>query len=275
MRSLARVATLLVGLVVATIPFQASAQRSGGFVVDIPDVNNFVVGAVGVVPDYMGSDEYTVGIAPAALLRPWGNDRYLRLIATELSVNLLNHPSWSFGPVINYRFPREDVDDAAVDRMRDIQGAFEFGAFVGWTAVNPKDKRNRFTTSLQVLQDISDEHEGFLFSASARYFLPVSRPLTLSAGATLTYRSSDYMQTYFGVDADNATRSGLNQFSAGGGLRDVRFPLMAIFSLSPKWHITGGAVISLLTGDAADSPVVDNRGSSTQIFAGVGIAYAW
>ncbi len=275
MRSLGKISALLGCLLVATVSFQASAQRSGGFVVDIPDVDNFVVGALGIVPDYMGSDEYTVGIAPAALLKPWENDRYLRLVATELSFNLLNHPTWSFGPVVNYRFPRKDVDDAAVDRMRDIEGAFEFGAFVGWTAVNPKDKRNRFTTSLQLLQDISDEHEGFLISASARYFLPVSRALTLSAGASLTYGSSDYMQTYFGVDANNAARSGLNQFSAEGGIRDIRFPLMAIFSLNPKWHITGGAIISLLTGDAADSPVVDDRGSSTQIFAGLGVAYAW
>jgi outer membrane scaffolding protein for murein synthesis (MipA/OmpV family) len=159
--------------------------------------------------------------------------------------------------------------------MRDIEGAIELGAFVGWTHTNPKDKRNRFATSLQFLQDVSDEHEGFLFAASAKYFQPVSRPLTLTAGITLTYGSSDYMQTYFGVDANNAARSGLTQFSAGSGIRDIKFPLLAIYSLSPKWHLTGGAVISILTGDASDSPVVDDSGSSTQIYAGLGAVYAW
>jgi outer membrane scaffolding protein for murein synthesis (MipA/OmpV family) len=99
--------------------------------------------------------------------------------------------------------------------------------------------------------------------------------LTLSIGATVTYGSSDYMQTYFGVDSNNAARSGLSQFSAGSDLRDVRIPVMAIYSLSPNWHLSGGLIYSRLLGDASDSPVVDDRGSSDQLYAGLGVAYAW
>jgi len=50
---------------------------------------------------------------------------------------------------------------------------------------------------------------------------------------------------------------------------------MAIFSFSENWHLSGGVVYTRLLGDAADSPVVDDRGSKDQIFAGLGIAYAW
>ncbi len=38
------------------------------------------------------------------------------------------------------------------------------------------------------------------------------------------------MQTYFGVDSIIAARSGLSQFSAGSALRDVRIPVMAIYT---------------------------------------------
>jgi outer membrane protein len=58
-------------------------------------------------------------------------------------------------------------------------------------------------------------------------------------------------------------------------LRDIRVPLVAIFSFSEKWHVAGGVIYSRLLGDAADSPIVDNRGSEDQFFAGIGIAYAW
>ena len=73
----------------------------------------------------------------------------------------------------------------------------------------------------------------------------------------------------------DAGRSGLSQFSADGGLRDIRVPLMAIFSFSESWHLAGGVIYSRLLGDAADSPVTSDRGSKNQFFVGAGVAYAW
>ncbi len=83
------------------------------------------------------------------------------------------------------------------------------------------------------------------------------------------------MDTYFGVNSGDAIASGLPTFSASGGVRDVSFPLMALFSFSPNWHIAAGGIIRVLMDDAADSPIVDDRGSTTDIIAGIGIAYAW
>ena len=177
--------------------------------------------------------------------------------------------------MLNYRFERANVEDDQVDRMRDVDGAVEAGLFAGWTWHGGRDPRHRFTTGVQFLQDVTDKHDGFTANISARYFQPVSRPLTLSIGAALTYGNSDYMETYFNVDADNASRSGLRQFDADSGLRDFRVPLMAIYSFSPKWHLAGGLIYSRLLGDAADSPVTDDRGSENQLYIGLGIAYAW
>ena len=253
----------------------AHAQQAGGIAFEIPEVRNYVAVAAGVVPDYMGSDDYTVGVAPAGLMKFGSSERYARLLVTELSFNILDSPTWSFGPVLNYRLARDDVDDDAVDRMRDIDGTVEAGVIGGWTWRGDDDPRHRFTASAEFLHDVGDTHEGFLISAGARYWKPVTLPLTLSIGATVTYGSSDYMQTYFGVDSNNAARSGLSQFTADSGLRDVRIPIMVIYSFNPNWHLTGGVVYSKLLGDASDSPVVDDRGSSDQLYAGVGVAYAW
>jgi outer membrane protein len=254
---------------------RAHAQQAGGLVFDFPEIRNYVALTVGIVPDYMGSDNYTAGLAPAGLWKLGSSERFVRLVVTELRLNVLDSRGWQLGPVVNYRLARDDVDDDAVDRMRDIDGTFEAGVFVGRTWIGRKDPRHRLSTSVQFLHDVGDEHGGYLVSASARYFRPVARPLTLSIGTTLTYGSAGYTQTYFGVDSNDAALSGLSQFSAGGGLRDVRVPVMAIYSFGPSWHLAGGLIYSRLLGDASDSPIVDKRGSSDQLFAGLGLAYAW
>ena len=274
-----RIYYVVVGLTIialsAGIGQRAQAQQAGGIAFEFPEIRNYVAGAVGIVPDYMGSDDYTIGAAPAGLMKFGNSDRYARVLVTEVSVNVIDSRVWNFGPVLNYRLARDDVDDDAVDLMRDIDGTIEVGVLGGWTWIGDDDPRHRFNVSAEVLYDVGDTHEGYLVSVGARYFQPVTLPLTLSIGATATYGSDDYMQTYFGIDSDNAARSGLSQFSAGGGLRDVRIPIMAIYSLSPNWHVTGGLVYSRLLDDASDSPIVDDRGSSDQIFAGLGVAYAW
>ena len=261
-------------LVIFSAGRPAVAQTTGS-AIEVPGVRNFVAAAVGVVPDYLGSDDYTFGAAPAGVIRFGDTDRYVRLLVTDVNVNLIDSPNWSFGPAINYRLGRSDVDDKAVDKMRDIDGTVEVGAFGGWTWVGQDDPRHRFSVGTEVLFDVGDEHDGYVISGSVRYYKPVARPLTLSFGAALTYGSGDYMDTYFGVNAGNVGSSGLSAFKADSGLRDVRVPLMAIFSFSENWHLSGGVVYTRLLGDAADSPVVDDRGSKDQIFAGLGIAYAW
>ena len=264
----------IVMLLALTASGPAFAQSSD-FVFEVPGVRNFVSGAAGFVPDYLGSDDYMFGAAPAGVIRFGDTERFVRLVVTDVNVNLIDSKSWSFGPAINYRFGRSDVDDKAVDSMKNIDGTVEVGAFGGWKWVGEGDPRHRFSVGTEVLYDVGGGHDGYLISGSVRYYQPVARPLTLSIGAALTYGSGDYMDTYFGVSAGDAAKSGLSPFKAGSGLRDIRVPLMAIFSFSENWHVAGGVIYSRLLSDAADSPVVDKRGSKDQFFAGVGVAYAW
>ncbi len=122
---------LIAAAISAGLNQPARAQQAGGIVIDLPEVRNYVSLGAGVIPDYKGSDDYTVGVAPAGLMKFGKSDRYARLLVTELSVNVLDSRNWSLGPVLNYRFARDDVDDSAVKLMRDIDGTFEAGLFAG------------------------------------------------------------------------------------------------------------------------------------------------
>ena len=263
-------------LALATPVEHALAQQAGGIEFEIPGLRNYVAVGVGAIPDYVGSDDYTVGAAPAGILRFDDSERYVRVLVTQLSVNVLNSESWDFGPTLNYRFGRDDdIEDEVVGMLDEIDGTVELGGFVSWKWVDDPDPRHRFVVSGDFLHDATDEHGGFVASAGARYFRPVSRPLTLVGGLSASYGSDDYTSTYFSVSPEESERTGLSAFDAGSGFRDVRANAMAIFSFSPNWHVGAGVIYSRLVGDAADSPVVDDRGSADQVFAGAAIGYAW
>ena len=279
MQSFLRVVAVLVAAagVLGTECRIAQAQQAGGLAIELPEIRNYVGLGAGIIPDYTGSDDYTFGAAPVGLVHFDESERYLRLVVSELYFNALDSKEWSFGPVLNYRWGRDNdsIEDNVVKRMHSIDGTIEGGAFLGWSWVGEDDPRHRLNLSVEFLHAITGGYDGFVASASARYFQPVSRALTLSLGVGTTYGSEDYMETYFGVSSGNAARSGLSKFNADGGMRDVRISPMVILSLSPNWHVAGGVIYSRLLGDAEDSPIVDKRGNANQFFAGLGVAYAW
>jgi outer membrane protein len=88
--------------------------------------------------------------------------------------------------------------------------------------------------------------------------------MTLAGGAAFTYGRENYRDEYFGVRASDALASGLPVYQPGAGMRDVRGWATALFHLSPQWHLSAGVMYSRLVGDAADSPLVAERGSKNQ-----------
>jgi outer membrane protein len=234
-----------------------------------------VVGiGVGVIPDYEGSDEYTFGIAPFFRWTFQG-ERYVQLRANELSVNVLNSKYFQFGPLAAYKFGRSDVDDDVVDRMEDVDDTVELGAFGAFVLRNQQNVRQRFIADVDFLHDVGGVSESFRFSLGARYWHPVARRLDLMLGVRSTFVTDDYMNTYFGVSSTDAARSGLPAFSADGGGKDVSVTLGSLFYLTESWVLGAGIRYSRLLGDAADSPIVDGRGSADQIIAGLAVGYMW
>jgi MipA family protein len=71
----------------------------------MPEGNLVAVG-VGAYPDYVGSDDYSIGAAiPLGRYQYWGR-RDLTLIRNTLSMNLLDAPGWRLGPSGMLRFGR-------------------------------------------------------------------------------------------------------------------------------------------------------------------------
>ena len=242
----------------------------------IDNVPNVVGIGAGMFPDYIGSDDYQAGAAPFFRWTFTGTERYLQLWVTELSFNVLNHPSVAFGPVLNYRFGRDDeVDDDVVQEMEEIDDTVEAGMFVSWVWKEANNPRHRFIVSGEVLADIGGEYDGWTAMASARYWLPVSKPIDLLFGVGGNYGNSQYMNKYFGVSRTDHELTGLPQFHADGDIRDLNATIAGVFHFSEQWHLGVGFKYMGLMSDASDSPIVDDRGDSNQFVYGLGVAYSW
>ncbi len=257
--------------------FLAASVQAGSMesAVVFDNIPNVVAVGVGMVPDYLGSKHYELVPAPAARFTFTG-ERYIQLFATELNVNVINHPVLRFGPSLNYRFGRSDsVDDDVVKKMEKIDDTIEAGAFFGVVFADARNPRQRFIANLDYLHDVGGTYKGYNVTLNVRYWYPISRPIDLSIGASATYADKKYMQTYFGVSQNDSARSGLPAFNASGGVRDVAVSPALVFHLSRSWHLGAGFRYQRLLGDAQDSPVVRDRGSANQWIYGIALAYSW
>ncbi len=267
MRRYASIA-LLLGLFVA----HPVLAQDTPIVIDI--VPNFIGIGIATVPDYLGSDDYTLAIGPTGRLG-LGGERFMQLSGPLLTSNLIDHPQVQIGPALRFRRGRDDVEDDVVDRMADIDATFEAGLLIGFKYVNPSNRRQRFRAGVTFTHDVGGEHEGFVIDVFARAWGPLGKRFDLGLGAGITFADDDYMATYFSVNASDAARSGLPIFAAEGGVRDFRvFPVL-VMHLSQHWHLAAGIRYSRLLSDAEDSPLVDDRGSADQLAAGVGVIYSW
>ncbi len=242
---------------------------------DVENVPNFVGLGVGLLPDYSGSNNYTWGLAPFGRYTFSGQERYIQLLGNEVTINLVDDNMFHVGPLVNYHFGRSDsVEDAEVSRMEEIDDTFEVGAFANIIWAFQSDRRQRFILGVRLYQDVGDVSDGFRANFSARYWQPVAKPVDLNFSAGFIYQSDKYADTYHGVNPSNVGTSGLAFFEADGGLNEYYGIIGTTIYLTKNWIVGIGVRGSILADNVADSPIVDQRGSSTQWIGGVGVGYA-
>ena len=242
----------------------------------IENMDNFVGVGGAVLPDYVGSNNYTAGVAPFARIALPKSERYFLLNVTELYFNVLDHPFLRFGPVLNYRFGRDDdVEDSHVKRMTKIDDTIEAGFFMGINWKFNGDRRHRLVADAEALFDVGGVHEGVIGNFSARYWRPLGKMFDGVLGASFQFADNKYMNTYFGVSPTDSALSGLPIYQARGGAANFRIFPGVVMHLSPHWHLATGVRYERLVKNAKDSPVVSTVGSPDQWIAGMGVAYSW
>ncbi len=181
-----------------------------------------------------------------------------------VGVNLYRDSHWRFATALSAGLSeRKESDDPRLQGLGDVNRTVSAGVGVVYT-------QDWFALSTSVLTDALNRGQGTLarFDARARY-----RPgeqVTFFAGPGLTWADHRYTQTFFGVDANQSAASGLRQFDTHSGLNSVRFSLGAGYRFDRHWGAGVFGSISRLQGDAASSPITEDR---SQHFVGAVVLY--
>jgi MipA family protein len=231
----------------------------------------------GVVPDYPGSDDYKFLPLPNFELSYGGYAFRSSRLGVEADVVAI--PGLDAGPIIRYDGGRSSsVNDSAVALLPEIDGSVELGAFVGAglpLEILGVESQSILTARVEFLQGLDGGHEGSTVGASVGLVSPLTESLTLISAVSTTYISENYADSYFDISAAASAASGLAVYDAGSGFRDVGVSVLANYKLNESWSINGLGSYSRIIGDAASSPVVEDRGSANQFFGGLGFSYTF
>ena len=223
------------------------------------------------MPAFVGSKTYQLMLVPD--LHIAYKDKFFASYEDGVGYNLLNWDGWRGGPLLRYEFGRNDNGDNpfriagpksdALQGLGSVSDTIELGGFTEYTW-------KEWSAKVELLQGVNGD-KGFLSNLSVNYTTDISHnfykegpPLIVSIGPLASIVDGNYNQAYFGVNSTQSANSGLPQYNAGGGLLSYGVEAVAILPITYKITATIIAGYDRLSGDAASSPLVSQRGSPNQ-----------
>lgn len=98
-------------------------------------------------------------------------------------------------------------------------------------------------------------------------------PIAYRFGPRVSIGSSSYMNTFFGINDEQSSRSGLTRYNSGGGITTFGIGGTVIIPITMSTALTVFYGYDILGPNAARSPLVEERGSEHQFTTGVAFGY--
>lgn len=225
-----------------------------------------VRGGVRYAPDYLGSDDYRAWFTGAVVLvrrdaapTPQGAPD------DGVSLGLIGTGPVTAGVVGRWRSSREDDND--LRGFEKIDATVEAGGFVNWWPTDWLRLRAEARRGF-------GGHDGWAGDFGADAIVRGER-WTFTAGPRLDWGDDDFTSTYFAVTPQDAARSprGLAAYAPSGATWSPGLVASAEYRVTPRWSVQSVATYSRITGDAADSPIVEDLGSPDQFSISLSARY--
>ncbi|MCW4780980.1 MipA/OmpV family protein [Enterobacter chuandaensis] len=245
------------GVILALLatPVLAAEQKQGNVLT--------LGGGVDVAPRYSGSDKSRVSAAQVVDYS-MANGFF---ISTTRGIGYGNNiGNLDYNAAVSYRTGRKDKDvssdsiSSGSDYLRgmgDIKGSAIVVPGLGYKVTD--------WLNLQLQAEIPvserDNGEAVHFGISSPLYTSSTNEVTLAL--TGSWGSDKYMQTYYGVNATQSAASGFARHDAGAGIYAYSMNLDWTYRLTSRWSVLTSAGVTQLTGDAADSPIVQRKTSPT------------
>jgi MipA family protein len=208
------------------------------------------LGAGGIVaPEYPGAKSYKVSPVPAVDIT-YANTIFLNS-RNGLGAYVLNNGRYTLGGSLFFRGGRDEDDDDRLRGLGDIDTAAQVRIF-GSVPIGPVD------LGAVLARDLGGS-DGITADVTLSSTFRIGDRIRLTPGGFVTYGDDDYMQTWFGITSDQSARSRFARYDAEGGIKSVGAFVRGSYQLTDHWSIASSLRFEYLTGDAADSPIVERR----------------
>jgi outer membrane scaffolding protein for murein synthesis (MipA/OmpV family) len=225
------------------------------------------LGASGIVaPNFEGGKKYMFSAAPLVSLGKAGNATRFSSRNDNISLALIDNSGLRAGVVGKILFARDGDDADELKGLNPVRWGGEVGGFAEFYPTDWLRVRGEVRHGIRA-------HHGVVADIAADAFYDVTPEIRISGGPRASFASASYFDAYYGVDAQEAVASGLAQYNPGGGLKS------AGVGGAVTWKVTDPITASLfgeysrLTGPAADSSLVRERGDKNQFMFGVSTTY--
>jgi len=245
--------TLLICIIVATAKPVAAGEAPGTPMAPPQSAGWQTDLGVGMIfnPEFQGSDDYRM------LPVPYFDVRYVdaRGVRTFISVpqgvgqyllreRLDNGSRFALSAALAPGFQNRDTDQ--------FRGLETFG--IGLEArLGAEYDTGPWSLQAGLAKAIIAGHEGMYGNISASYRFVLGRGTIAALGPSVRLGDDRYMAALYGVTPRESEASGINAFSASGGLESIGLQGFLSVPVSDKWRFTGVARFGRLLGDAGDS----------------------
>jgi MipA family protein len=266
-RTVRGVAVVVLLMMMSAVP--ATAQ-SAGFSWLSSGLWTLAVGAnFNGQPAFDGSKSDKLQVLPIFSLGPaGGSTERFRGPLDSASIALFDYEGFSAGLAGREKAARTAANYPELTGLDDVKAAIELGGFIQYF---PTDW---FRLRTELRRGFGG-HTGIVADFSADVLVPVWSRLTWSGGPRFALANTQATAPYFSVDAAQSAASGLPIFDAKGGAHSVGAGMQVRYQITPKWEAHSYLEYERLLGDAAASPLVEQRGSPNQISFGLGASYSF
>lgn len=212
-----------------------------------------------------------VGIRKAGTPPPFSNPR------DSFGISVIDLGQFKLGPVARIIGDRNAQNYKQLYGLDDVDRTLQLGGFAEFWPVPWLRLRS------EVRQGIGGE-TGVTGDAFLDAVVPIGQ-WTLSAGPRLTLQSTAAVAPYFSITpaqsaatavlASTTGLAPLPAYNASGGLYSYGAGTQVQYRFSPQWEAHTFLEEERLTGSAADSPLVIQRGSPNQLIYGLGATYSF
>jgi outer membrane protein len=205
-------------------------------------------------PKYAGSSSSKLELLPVLDLR-YGRFFVGGEAGLGIGARLLDGGErWRISTFVQHAIvtPRNQRDDPHLNGLGDVptttRGGLAGTYSLGWLALGAAST-----------WDVGGKKEGQLATAFAQFRFKISDRLSAGGGPRVTYGTSQYMQTAFGISETQSLHSGLPRYEAKSGVLSTQLDLALNYKLSEQWRLGTRARLAMLQGEAANSPITESK----------------